>query len=140
MIKLNLKAVTPHDVNDSTKSEYNPWEWKRIVTRYTEHDDVQFYMVFDHPENFAVLYTIAGISYFAQVSYGSSLSSGDPFVVHIEPANEAYVGISDAIQRGETDKWNMSEGYFVAHIDTEMTVPSHLRKVANFILTKETLW
>lgn len=140
MIKLNLKAVTPQDVIDSTKSEYNPWEWKRIVTRYTEHDDVQFYMVFDHPENFAVLYTIDGVRYFARVSYGSSLSACAPFVVHIEPANEAYVGISDAIQRGKANNWKMADGYFVAHIDPDMTVPSHLRKAAGFILTKDTLW
>ena len=140
MIRLNLKAVTPQDVIDSTRSEYNPLEWKRTVTRYTEYDDVQFYMVFDHPQNFAVLYTIDGVRFFDSVKYGSSLSAGDPFVVHIEPANEAYVGVSEAIQRCEVDKWKMADGYFVAHIDTKMTVPNHLRKTANFILTKVTLW
>ena len=140
MIKLNLKAVTAQDVIDSPESEYNPWEWKRIVCRYMEHDDVQFYMVFDNEKNFAVYYEIDGVRFFAKVQYGSSLTAGDPSVVHIEPADEVYVGVSDAIQRGDTANWKMHEGHFVAHIDTEMTVPSHLRKVANFILTKDTLW
>lgn len=141
MIKLNLKAVTPQDVIDSTRSEYNPWEWKRTVMGYTEHaDDVQFYTASGYRENFAVLYTIDGVRFFDSVKYGSSLSAGDPFAVHIEPANEEYVSVSDSIQRGEVDKWKMVDGYFVAHIDTKMTVPNHLRKTANFILTKDTLW
>ena len=73
---MRVVEVTAEQVIQSSRSEYNAYEWKKTVNRYVGYKDAQFYKRTDtDKEDFYVVYGVDGINFFKEVSYSSCLSS-----------------------------------------------------------------
>lgn len=75
-IKLSNEQVK----NDSIR-EYNPTEWNKVVNRYSQFSNVEFFKVekndvYGYDRFFVKYETSDGMIYFKSLSYSSSLTNG----------------------------------------------------------------
>ena len=76
---MKVTLVTPDVVKASSRSEYNRYEWHRIVDRYSNYGNPKFYKNVEKEDFYCVYQTPEGIIFFKEISYMSCLSSASLF-------------------------------------------------------------
>lgn len=71
---MRLQVVTLEDVQNSTRSLYNHYEWIKMLNRYNGNETV-FYKDTEEDEKYYTVYRADGLLFFKEISYISSLSN-----------------------------------------------------------------
>lgn len=119
---LKLTLVNAETVINSNASEYNPYEWKRIVERYQKYDNVLFFKVENETrysrDEFIVEYTInEGLRTVKHLSYSACLHNGGFYQIFRTNCDANFTDLFKYInENGNLENYKMENDKFLMSI------------------------